>query len=436
MLMEGPCGEGRAVAPAVAGLRDIQAALEEDQALLGFQLETSYDKEMYEKSGLNNPWGGSWLLVVTRSGARAVRIPDRGELAPVIQMFLGLVERRDGSEDTGAGKLHRWLLADALDGLPPGVRRLVIVPDGPLFQVPFGALRPGAGQAPLAADYQIAVVPSASLWRRWQAAERRKPRLPVLALADPALPDATRDAATRGSGIFRAGLTLGRLPRARDEARAVVSHLGSESRLAEGDQATERLLKTAPLGDYGVLHLAAHAVVDDRHPHRSAVVLAAGAEDEDGLLQPPEIAALDMEGLVVILSTCSSARGEILEGEGAMSLARSFFQGGARAVVGNLWPLRDDEAARLIDDFTAHLADGKSLGAALSATQRDWIRAGKPAAAWAGLLLQGDADLVPFPGGRRVSGRFQIFLALGICAAAGCALAWWSLRRRRRSPVS
>lgn len=439
VLREGPCAaEQSPVVPQVAGVPDVQAALGEDQALLAFQVERGPDPEMPKPAGRTGSWAGSWLVVITRGGARAVRIPDRDELDPAVQLFLGLVERRDGSEAAAADKLYTWLLREGLAGLDPGVRRLVIVPDGPLFHVPFGVLRPGKERTPLAAAYQIAVVPSASLWLRWQAAGRRKHRLPVLALADPALPDATREAATRGAGIFSTGLRLGRLPRARDEARAVAGHLGG-ARLFEGSEATERLLKTEPLGDYAMLHLAAHAVVDESHPHRSAVVLAAGADGEDGLLQPPEIAALDLDGVVVILSACSSARGEILEGEGAMSLARSFFQAGARAVLGNLWPLRDDEAAALVDDFSAHLAEGLSLGAALEATQSDWIRAGKPAAAWAGLLLQGDADLVPFPGGRpgNAPGRTLFAFAAGALLAGVLS---WTIRRARarkrgRTPV-
>ena len=83
-----------------------------------------------------------------------------------------------------------------------------------------------------------------------------------------------------------------------------------------------------------------------------------------------------------------------------MGLAHAFFQAGARAVVGSLWPLRDDEAALLMGDFYRELGRGRSVAAALAEARRSRIAAGAPAAAWAGMVVLGDGDLVPLPGGR------------------------------------
>jgi CHAT domain-containing protein len=295
--------------------------------------------------------------------------------------------------------------------------------------MPLGALRPEPTSQPLAASHQISVAPSATLWLRLQKSGKQKSNKPALVLADPVLPMNHEEAEFRSAGIFHRGLELGRLPHAGQEGSAVVERLGGKSRLLLGADASEHRLKKENLDDYGLLHLAAHAVVDDQHPHRSAVVLSPGAESEDGLLQSPEIAEMDMQGLVVILSTCSSARGEVLEGEGVLSLARSFFQAGARAVVGNLWRLRDDEAAALVDDLATGLSKGESLGGALAATQNRWIHQGRPAAAWAGLLLQGDADFVPFPGGIAGGTPGWVWLLAGALVLTAAVLL---VRRRAR----
>ena len=116
--------------------------------------------------------------------------------------------------------------------------------------------------------------------------------------------------------------------------------------------------------DFGLLHFAAHAVADEERPERSAVLLAPGGAAEDGLLQSREIVDLPLDGRVVVLSACRSAGGSVLRGEGVLSLARAFFQAGSPAVVGSLWPLRDDETATLFESFYRHLARGLSLGAA------------------------------------------------------------------------
>jgi CHAT domain-containing protein len=183
-----------------------------------------------------------------------------------------------------------------------------------------------------------------------------------------------------------------------------------------------------------MLHLAAHAVVDDRHPERSALVLAPGADEEDGLLQIREIVNLDLRGRLVLLSSCRSASGATMEGEGVMGLARAFFQAGAVAVVGSLWPLRDEEAARMVDRMAVHLGEGASISSALAAARRDGIRAGAPAAAWAGFVVLGNGDIVPLPGGRAPGWPLPLLAALaGALVILGGALLIRRARAHRSS---
>ena len=152
---------------------------------------------------------------------------------------------------------------------------------------------------------------------------------------------------------------------------------------------------------YGILHFATHAVTDESNPDRSGVLLAPGDPKQDGLLQIREIVDLDLDGRVVVLSACSSNTGALLRGEGVMSLARAFFQAGAHTVVASLWRLRDDEAAGFFDRYYRHLGRGVSVAAALQAAQSELIAEGAPTTAWAGLVVLGDGDMVPLPGGRK-----------------------------------
>jgi CHAT domain-containing protein len=248
-------------------------------------------------------------------------------------------------------------------------------------------------------------------------------------LADPAFAPgrsrSTREKAEREWSLSSEE-ELPALPHAREEGRMVARRLGGTT-LWTGDEAAEDALKRTALDGFGLVHFAAHAVVDDERPERSAVLLAPGRGDEDGLLQSREIADLPLEGRVVVLSACRTAGGSVLRGEGVLSLARAFFQAGAPAVVGSLWPLRDDEAAALFSGFYAELARGQSLGAALRGAQRKAVSEGWPAAAWAGLVVMGDPSRVPFPGGARSRPSLVVVAA----AVVGlCALSLWALRRR------
>jgi CHAT domain-containing protein len=402
--------------PSLATIARIQEALQPDEALLSFQ------------SNLDSQQAG-WALAITRDLARTVAIPSRATLDNEVSLFLGVLERRDGSEAAGGARLYKDLLADMLQALPATITRLVIVPDGPVHRLPFDALRQDAASAPLATRFDIALAPSCSAWLRWSGTGRRQAEHPVLVMADPRLGVAAGEISTNRAATIATGLRLGSLPSAREEARWMVRSLGGGSRMVAGAEATERFLKTTDLSSYRMLHLAAHAVVDEQHPERSAVLFAPGSDDEDGLLQVREIVNLDLKGRMVILSACSSASGTVLEGEGVMGLARAFFQAGAVGVVGGLWPLRDREAARLVDDMAVDLGRGASIGAALAQAKRAAIRAGAPPAAWAGLVVLGDGDFVPLPGGRpAVRDMRWLGAIVAVLALAGAGLVY--LRRR------
>ena len=400
--------------PTIPTLASVQERLAADQAILAFQLSRG---RATRDSGVFD--GGSWVLAITGNDARAFALPDDTDLGEKIGVFLGLCRRRDGSDHDAAVWLYDDLLAEALRATGPSVRRLIVVPDYSLNRLPFGALRPGPGQDPLGATREITQAPSVAMWLKWQAGDEERsdsvPGSSVLALADPDLEGSTAADPVRAATPWIKGLQLGSLPRARSEARSLVRAMGDDSRMVSGSEASERFLKETDLGAYRILHFASHAVIDYDHPDRSAVVLARGGEEEDGFLQVREIVNLDLEGRVVILSACRSASGTLVRGEGTLGLARGFFRAGARAVIGNLWPLRDDDAELLVRELSRRLARGQSLASALAEARSSRIEAGAPTDAWAGLILLGDGDFVPHPEGRSRLGALAVpvLIALG-----------------------
>jgi CHAT domain-containing protein/tetratricopeptide (TPR) repeat protein len=407
--------------PVVPSLADVEQALDPDQALLSYQ------------SG-GSGTGPTSLFVVTRENARVFALSDRATIEAAAMQFLGLLEWRDGSELKGSVRLHQLLLGDALETLPGGIERLVVVPDGILHRLPFDALRPGPDAEPVGARFEVSIAPSAAVWLRLRRAGGggADNAMPALALADPELLAQGEPAVFRDAAPWAEPLRLGRLVHARAEARSLAWHLGRGSRLLLGPEASERAFKTMAGTGFRVLHLAAHAVTDDDTPERSAVLLAPGADEEDGLLQIREIVDLELSGPVVILSACRSASGVVRAGEGVMGLARAFLQAGSVAVVGSLWPLRDDEAATLVDGLARGLGSGSSVGHALAVVRRERAEAGAPTAAWAGLVVIGDGDFVPIPGGAALSASRAIPAVGALTVALTATLVVRRLRRRVR----
>jgi CHAT domain-containing protein len=394
--------------PTFARLDAVQAALAGNEALLSFQVGIweTYEGEF---------GGGSWLIAMTRDGRAVYRIPDRSQLAPMMPVFTGLIAREDEASTAAAVRLYADILGDAITALPPGIERLILVPDGPLHRLPFDALRSARDAAPLGARYELVTVPSATLWLHWKDESPQTAKRRALAFADPEITTSSAQPATEREAVLQQGLRLGRLPHARRESRALERHLGAVDALV-GALASERALKDRNLRDYTILHFAAHAISDETHPERSAVLLSPGAASEDGLLQAREIAGLDLDGRIVVLSACRTASGAILSGEGVLSLARAFFEAGAQSVVGTRWPIRDADAAVLFDAFYRALGGGATLSQALTQAKLDAIKAGRPAAAWASLVVLGNGAFRPFPEGRieSSSGAPWLWSPLGV----------------------
>ena len=396
------------------GIAEVQAALSPREALLSFEVwrpEPTMEAPFRE--------GSSWLTVITRGRVEVLALPNADVLEPQIRAWTGLLERRDGSDRGPGARLQEELVRPVLERLPPGIDRLVIIPDGPLHRLPFDALSAGPGEPYLAERFSVSLVPSAALWLRFRGASRLPPGR-ILVLADPSDPSARR--------AVRRDVLLGALVHARQEAEVALSAFPAGSEMRTGLPASESFLKSADLRGVSLLHLATHAVTDAQDPERAAVLLAPGSPSEDGRLEPREIGRLDLTGKTVVLAGCETSAGPVFRGEGVMSLARAFFGARATSVVGTLERARDDEASLFFSAFYGALRRGASVGDAVVAAKRERIRAGSPPAAWAAVVLLGDADARPrkedvvswLPG---VIGT----LALGLAGVG--AGRWW--RRRR-----
>jgi len=396
-------------------IEQVRAELGDDEIMLVYEVAPEYD-------------GRSWLLAITQDVVELRELPNSEPLADAVAVFEGLLKADDPLAGRAATDLYAWIVDDVLDDLGDRLRTVFLIPDGPLHELPFAALRDREASEPLGARLRIDVVPSASLWLRWRTTRRPDAPGAVMALADPEISLTGTVEAFRGAEPWAEGQASSALPHARDEATAVAKAIGGNSRVLVGPEASEEALKTSKPQNYRVLHFAAHAVVDDSRPERSAVLLAPGSDDQDGLLQVDEIAALKLNGQIVILSACRGASGLHVEGEGILGLSRAFLAAGARAVLANRWPYRDDDAAVMTTAIAREVGRGESIGDALTLARRDRVVAGAPAAAWAGVTLIGDGGVTPVPGGRWRS-DWIIPTVLVALAAVLATLAWRDARR-------
>jgi CHAT domain-containing protein len=298
----------------------------------------------------------SYLFVIRKSAGIAVHALNvKGtELAQMAESFRQKVAERDLTIKQPAQRLYDLLIKPAEAQLR-GVRKLRIVPDGALWNVPFQALHQNE-RGYLLEQYAVAYAPSLSVLREMRrrantlAANHAQPML--LAMGNPALNGDT-EARVR---VTRRDEPLGPLPDAEKEVNTLGRLYGRGSKVLIGPQALEATMK-AEAGRYKVLHFATHAILDDRNPLYSHIVLFRTDNDtqEDGLLEAWEIMKLDLNAELAVLSACETARGHIAAGEGIIGMSWALFVAGSPAAIVSQWKVDSARSSELMIEFHRNL---------------------------------------------------------------------------------
>jgi CHAT domain-containing protein len=333
----------------------------------------------------------SYVMQITDAGLTIRNLPGRSEIDQLTRKFLSAIRNKTDSSAFGRA-LYSALITPAIGR---DAKSLIVVPDGSLHSIPFGALVDPNG-AYLNQRLVTSTSPSASVFVRLKTGlVARAGTKPFLGIAySPEIGHATPAAeSTRGLFDLR-GAHLTPLPFAREEVVRAATAIGSGALILDGDgaPASETAVKAQPLRQFRVIHLAVHAVGNEVEPDRAGLVLAAGST-EDGLWQAREIRRTRLSADVIVLSACETGVGRLQGEEGVMNLARAFLTAGAKSVVASLWSVEDRSTATIMESFYEHLVGGLSVREALRQAQLDFIKVyGEKAQPflWAGFEVIGD----------------------------------------------
>jgi len=167
------------------------------------------------------------------------------------------------------------------------------------------------------------------------------------------------------------------------------------------EKATETYFKEHA-GEYGILHLAMHTIIDNQNPIYSKLVFkpAETGSKDDGYLHTYELFGLHLPGQLAVLSACNTGSGKLERGEGIISLARGFFYAGIPSVVMTLWEIEDHSSADLMALFYENLKLGLPNDVALQRAKITYLeKTGKLQAHpyfWAGYVIIGKTDPIGF----------------------------------------
>ena len=326
--------------------------------------------------------GKTALLEFVVTGNKTYLIAAAGGGEPSVQVFAldigseALARRGEAFREALAQRGLNWqeparaLYDDLLKASEPAWKsatRLVIVPDGPLWNLPFQALESAPDRC-LLQDHALSYAPSLTFLRQ-SAHPAASPGVPhLLAFGNPALAGASSSSADRAAA---AGALMGgefvALPEAEKQIAAIQALYPPGNCSAYiGAQAHEDVFKReAP--NFDILHLATHGVLNERNPFFSYLLMAQTdlAPDEDGFLEAREFMALHLHARLAVLSACETGRGQITAGEGVIGLGWALLVAGCPAAVLSQWKVDSAATTPLMVELHRQLRDGVSPDEAL-----------------------------------------------------------------------
>jgi CHAT domain-containing protein/tetratricopeptide (TPR) repeat protein len=303
--------------------------------------------------------------------------------------------------------LHQLLIEPIADLLPSDSQgKVIFIPQGELFLVPFAALPDAQGKY-LIEKFAIATAPSIQVLalthqQRLKIAQMgRSPLTPLkkggkeeetafkkegkerekekfenegkelaggaLVAGNPIMPKIISDPGTEAK-------QLDPLPAAEKEAENIARWLHTKAII--GKDATEsHIVSLMPKARF--IHLATHGLLNDFSNGEipGAIALApdagyspafpgSGIDARDGLLTAREILQLQLQAELVVLSACDTGKGKIT-GDGIVGLSRALFAAGVPTVIVSLWKVDDEATAYLMAEFYQQLAQQPTKIAAL-----------------------------------------------------------------------
>ncbi|XP_028400832.1 tetratricopeptide repeat protein 28-like [Dendronephthya gigantea] len=236
------------------------------------------------------------------------------------------------SDENSLKKLFDFLIQPIRDAVKGN--KLIVVPHGPLFFVPFSCLIDENGRY-LSQSYSIQVTPS----------------LHTLTLTKEQSQDL-------GFALFVGNPKVGHgtdfiaddLPKAAEEVVSL-SKLFTARPLVNAE--AKKQVVIGLLSGASIIHIAAHG-----EPERGEIILApdlsaneqsSSLPNQDSyVLTQQDITSISLQARLVVLCCCHTGKGEISP-EGVIGIARSFLAAGARSVLATLWGIDDDATKEFME---------------------------------------------------------------------------------------
>ena len=276
---------------------------------------------------------------------------------------------------TASADLYKKLIEPLQPNLSQ-IKRLIIIPDDELSYLPFEALQ-DENKKYLIEHFSVQYQYSTALLGTNEKVSHSPGTLSFAPFTSKGYSDSS-------------GYSLSSLPASKEEVTQLKG-------IAFTDSGATKKNFLQSINKYGTLHLATHASVNNEEPSRSFITFYPG--DNDYKLYAQEIANLKLDSTrLVILSACETGAGQLVKGEGLMSLSRAFAYAGCPSIITSLWKAEDKATAFLTQRLHYYLDKNYTKDKALQQAKLDLLNSKdidprfKSPNYWAHLLFIGDYE--------------------------------------------
>ncbi|MCG8409881.1 MAG: CHAT domain-containing protein, partial [Bacteroidales bacterium] len=146
---------------------------------------------------------------------------------------------------------------------------------------------------------------------------------------------------------------------------------------------------------YDIIHFYAHGFEDTLNPSNSKLCLSHTNDTvSSSYLHAWEIYNMQLNAQLVVLASCYSGAGKISQGEGVLSISRSFINAGSLSVISSLWAASYKPTITILNYFYINLLKGMRKDEALRLAKLKYLDqtdsiSGHPRF-WAGIIINGN----------------------------------------------
>lgn len=347
----------------IPSINQIQKKLDNSTALLSYHLSE----------------GELLTLLITGTKFNYYKYPLRQNFFTDIESFkaaLHNVSLEANYTGTLAAMNLYQILIEPLQSNLAHIKRLIIIPDDELNYLPFEALENEKKQF-LTEKYAITYQYTAALFGQKNTAAHSGGTLGFAPFSDAGFNNMTGD-------------NYSILPASAGE----INSLKGKSLLSQQARKDSFLLNA---NKFKIIHLATHASMNNTEPLRSFILFHPA--DPDNKLFAQEIYNMNLDSTqLVILSACETGGGQLVKGEGLMSLSRAFAYAGCPNIITSLWKASDKNTAFITSRLHYYMDKGFSRDMALQQAKLDFLNNSeiepryKSPVYWANLILIGNYE--------------------------------------------